>query len=59
VVDANGVVYRYIVERTDIIDPTQIGQTWTGASAIELIACHPPGSIDFRIVVRAKLVSAS
>jgi LPXTG-site transpeptidase (sortase) family protein len=58
VIDAVGTVYHYIVERTDILNPTDIGTSRTGESAIELIACHPPGSIDFRIVVRARLVSA-
>jgi LPXTG-site transpeptidase (sortase) family protein len=59
VTDRNNVVYRYLVERTDILSPTEIGKTWAGDSAIELIACHPPGSIDFRIVVRGRLVSAA
>lgn len=59
VVDSNGVVYRYIVYRTDIVDPSEVGKAQDGESAIELIACHPPGSIQFRIVVRAKLISAS
>lgn len=59
ITDSNGVVYRYIVDRTDIVDPTEVGKAQEGDSALELIACHPPGSIEFRIVVRAKLVSAS
>lgn len=59
ITDSNGVVYRYVVYRSDIVDPSEVGKAQEGESALELIACHPPGSIEFRIVVRAKLVSAS
>jgi LPXTG-site transpeptidase (sortase) family protein len=57
VVESNGLFFRYTVTQTVIANPTDadtIGK-WTTTPTISLVACHPPGSIDFRIVVRAQL----
>ena len=57
-VRSNGYTYRYKVTETLITAPSDadtIGK-WTTTSTVTLVACHPPGSIDHRIVVRAELV---
>jgi LPXTG-site transpeptidase (sortase) family protein len=57
VVESNGLFYRYTVTQTVIASPSDadtIGK-WTSTPTISLVACHPPGSVDFRIVVRAEL----
>jgi LPXTG-site transpeptidase (sortase) family protein len=57
VVESNGLFFRYTVTQTVIANPSDaetIGK-WTTTPTISLVACHPPGSVDFRIVVRAEL----
>jgi LPXTG-site transpeptidase (sortase) family protein len=57
IVESNGMFYRYTVTQTVISSPTDadtIGK-WTTTPTMSLVACHPPGSTDFRIVVRAQL----
>jgi LPXTG-site transpeptidase (sortase) family protein len=61
VVESNGLTYRYRVTKTIITGATDaetIGQ-WTSGATLSLVACHPPGSVDYRIVVRASLVDIS
>jgi LPXTG-site transpeptidase (sortase) family protein len=58
-VTAEGVTYRYEVERTDVTLPDNLevlSPYEPGKRTLTLIACHPPTSIDFRIVVKARFV---
>ena len=52
------VTWRYEVSKTSIVLPNNIGvlNPPTGASTLTLIACHPPGSVAYRIVVEAVAV---
>lgn len=54
----DGTPYTYAVDRVEITDPFAariIGQTAAGTAT--LFACHPPGSVDYRIVVHLTLVA--
>jgi LPXTG-site transpeptidase (sortase) family protein len=57
-IESNGIVYRYAMRETLITGPDDaetIGG-WTPTPTLTLVACHPPGSVTYRIVVRAVLV---
>lgn len=57
-IETNGIVYRYVMRETLITGPDDaetIGG-WTPTPTLTLVACHPPGSVTNRIVVRAVLV---
>jgi LPXTG-site transpeptidase (sortase) family protein len=63
VVGTDGHSYNYQVVRTDILAPSfntinKVGLS-VGAVTAQLIACHPPGSVTYRIVVTGRLVSVS
>jgi LPXTG-site transpeptidase (sortase) family protein len=61
VVSSGGFDYHYLYRTTLITSPDDvatIGQ-WSSEPIITLIACHPPTSIEFRIIVRAVLVDIS
>lgn len=54
---AEGVTYRYQVIGTDVTLPSNIeilNPYNVGQRTLTLIACHPPTSIKYRIVVKAK-----
>ena len=57
VVTSGSTRYVYKVVETLITNPTDVETFggWTGTPTITLVACHPPGSIAQRIVVRAEL----
>jgi sortase A len=58
-VTAEGVTYRYEVMRTDVTSPDNIAILSpydSGTRTLTLIACHPPTSVSYRIVVKAKFV---
>lgn len=54
--DANGQAFTYIVDRIQIVEPTEV---WivepTETPTATLFACHPPGSTRQRIVAFANL----
>jgi len=55
---SDGAAYTYAVDLVEITDPFAtriIGQT--PARTATLFACHPPGSVDYRIVVHLTLVA--
>jgi LPXTG-site transpeptidase (sortase) family protein len=57
-IESNGITYHYAMKETIITGPDDaetIGG-WTPTPTLTLVACHPPGSITYRIVVRAVLV---
>ena len=58
-VTAEGVTYKYTVIAADISIPDDLSvlnpQNFNDRT-LTLIACHPPGSIDFRYVVKARFV---
>lgn len=51
--------YIYSVTGTEVLSPDDPALYYTGSleQSITLIACHPPTSVKYRIVVRATLVS--
>jgi Sortase domain len=57
---ADGRGYRYLVTRQDVIVPrSTVLQTIldrSGPITATLVACHPPGSIRYRIVVTGRLI---
>ena len=58
---SDGHNYNYQVVRTDIVAPSynvinKIGLD-TGPITAQLVACHPPGKVSYRIVVTGRLVS--
>ena len=58
ILESNGFRYRYVMTQTLITGPDDaetIGG-WTPNPTLTLVACHPPGSTTYRIVVRAQLV---
>jgi len=59
IVGANGRSYRYVVVSTRVTAPdwNQI-LAWTPSNGrgLTLVACHPPGSVQYRIVVHAELI---
>jgi LPXTG-site transpeptidase (sortase) family protein len=58
-VTAEDVTYRYEISRSDIVTPENIevlSPYEPGQRTLTLIACHPPTSIEFRIVVKARFV---
>lgn len=57
-VTAEGVTYRYVVTGTDIVLPDDLATLNPQSSerTLTLIACHPPTSITYRIVVKARFV---
>jgi LPXTG-site transpeptidase (sortase) family protein len=57
-IESNGITYHYVLKETLITGPDDaetIGG-WTPTPTLTLVACHPPGSVTYRIVVRAVLV---
>jgi LPXTG-site transpeptidase (sortase) family protein len=57
-IESNGITYHYVMKETLITGPDDaetIGG-WTPTPTLTLVACHPPGSVTYRIVVRAVLV---
>jgi sortase A len=54
--DANGTQFTYLVNRVEVVNPTDV---WiinpTDTPTATLFACHPPGSTRQRIVVFADL----
>lgn len=62
IIGSDGRTYRYQVTRLDITGPTYnqvyakaVGQ---GLITAQLVACHPPGSVAYRIVVTGRLIGA-
>ena len=60
---ANGVKFRYLVQRVDVIWPTasillDIIHHTPGFTAT-LVACHPAGSTKYRLMVTGRLIGAS
>lgn len=59
IVGANGRSYFYVVVSTRVTAPdwNQI-LAWTPSNGrgLTLVACHPPGSVQYRIVVHAELI---
>jgi LPXTG-site transpeptidase (sortase) family protein len=56
-ITAEDVTYRYEIMRSDIVSPENIevlSPYEPGQRTLTLIACHPPTSIEFRIVVKAR-----
>jgi LPXTG-site transpeptidase (sortase) family protein len=63
VIGADGRTYNYMVIRTDITAPNfntinNIGLS-TGPLTAQLIACHPPGKVTYRVVVTGRLISVT
>jgi LPXTG-site transpeptidase (sortase) family protein len=63
VIGTDGRSYNYQVVRTDITAPSyntinNIGLA-SGPVTAQLIACHPPGKVTYRIVVTGRLVSVT
>ena len=63
VIGTDGRSYNYMVMRTDITAPNfntinNIGLA-TGLLTAQLIACHPPGKVSYRIVVTGRLISVT
>ena len=59
----DGHSYNYVVVRQDVTIPSfnvinNIGLT-SGLSTVQLVACTPPGSIKFRHVTTARLISVT
>jgi LPXTG-site transpeptidase (sortase) family protein len=58
-VTAEGVTYRYEVMRSDVTTPDNIAVLSPydpGTRTLTLIACHPPTSVSYRLVVKARFV---
>jgi LPXTG-site transpeptidase (sortase) family protein len=57
-VTAEGVTYRYVVIGTDITTPDNLAilNPQSAERTLTLIACHPPTSIRYRIVTKARFV---
>jgi LPXTG-site transpeptidase (sortase) family protein len=57
-IQSNGYTYVYRYIETIITGPDDVETfaAWTPNPTITLVACHPPTSVAFRIVVRAELV---
>jgi LPXTG-site transpeptidase (sortase) family protein len=57
IVKAGGYDYHYRYTKTLITSPDDVSTiaAWSPNPTITLVACHPPTSVDFRIVVRAVL----
>jgi sortase (surface protein transpeptidase) len=63
VIGWDGRSYNYRVTRLDVVGPSylQVQQRSVGEGPItaQLVACHPPGSVSYRIVVTGRLISIS
>ncbi len=61
IVKSAGYTYTYRVVRTFITSPSDVETFggWTPTPSLSLVACHPPGSVAERIVVRAELYDVS
>jgi LPXTG-site transpeptidase (sortase) family protein len=57
IVKAGGFEYHYRYTKTLITSPDDVTTiaAWSPNPTLTLVACHPPTSVDFRIVVRAVL----
>ncbi len=57
----DGKIYTYQTTSIDIRTPTDpmLYATSSNEQTISLVACHPPGSVKFRIVVHADLVATN
>jgi LPXTG-site transpeptidase (sortase) family protein len=57
VVKSGGYEYYYRYVKTVITSPDDVSTiaAWSADPTLTLVACHPPTSVDFRIVVRAVL----
>jgi len=60
-ITAGGVRYSYRVTSTDIRTPTDplLYASTSNDQTVSLVACHPPGSVKFRIVVHATLFAVN
>jgi hypothetical protein len=62
-VGADGHRYRYLVVRQDVIvpKPAELLKVLGGAGPVTatLVACHPPGSIRYRLAVTGRLIGVS
>ena len=63
VVGADGRTYQYLVTRQDVVLPTpaelmKVVRTG-GPSTVTLVACHPPGSIRYRLAVTGRLIGVA
>ncbi len=60
---ADGRTYRYLVTRQDVIlpKPSELLKVVAAAGPITvtLVACHPPGSIRYRLAVSGRLIGSS
>lgn len=61
VLAVGGAVYWYRTTSVEILSPEDplLYATNSNDQTITLVACHPPGSVKFRIVARATLVSVT
>jgi sortase (surface protein transpeptidase) len=62
-VGADGRTYQYLVTRQDVIlpKPAELLKVVNAAGPITvtLVACHPPGSIRYRLAVSGRLIGVS
>lgn len=60
-VTVEGIRYSYRVTSTDIRTPTDplLYASTSNDQTLSLVACHPPGSVKFRIVVHATLFAVN
>ena len=60
-VTVGGAKYTYQVTSTDIRTPTDplLYASTSNDQTLSLVACHPPGSVKYRIVVHAKLFAVN
>ena len=62
-IGSDGHSYNYVVVRQDVVVPSfniinNIGYR-SGLSTVQLVACTPPGSVRFRHVTTARLISVT
>jgi LPXTG-site transpeptidase (sortase) family protein len=57
IVKSGGYDYHYRYVKTVVTSPDDVTTfaAWSPDPTLTLVACHPPTSVDFRIVVRARL----
>ena len=63
IIGTDGHSYNYLVMRSDVVAPNfttinNIGLS-VGSVTAQLIACHPPGKVTYRIVVTGRLISVT
>jgi LPXTG-site transpeptidase (sortase) family protein len=59
VLAVGGKIYWYSTTAVEVLTPEDplLYASYSGEQTLTLVACHPPGSVKFRIVVRATLMS--